>query len=207
MKRLKFGFRNLSAADQLRVCESTAQNLATLAPEHLAETKHEALADVVAQARASHDRVISLKNELKAAITQRDTLIRQAREHTIRSASIAALNMNNNPAQMLAIGLPLHAEKAPVGLPGGIEGLRAAPTAKEGEAALRWRRPLRDCRFEIEAQADPYSESGWKYMDVSFKQSHTLTGLTSGHKYWVRVRAANAHGRGPWSQPATVRVK
>ncbi len=31
---------------------------------------------------------------------------------------------------------------------------------------------------------------------------HTETGLTSGTKYWIRVRAVGASGFGPWSDPA-----
>ena len=35
------------------------------------------------------------------------------------------------------------------------------------------------------------------------KSKATVTGLTSGTKYWFRVRAIGATGPGPWSDPAT----
>ena len=30
----------------------------------------------------------------------------------------------------------------------------------------------------------------------------TITGLTSGQRVWVRVRAIGTHGEGPWSNPS-----
>lgn len=42
---------------------------------------------------------------------------------------------------------------------------------------------------------------------VTFKQTTAanviITGLTSGSRAWVRVRAIGTHGEGPWSDPAT----
>ena len=42
---------------------------------------------------------------------------------------------------------------------------------------------------------------------ATFKQTTaahvTITGLTSGSRVWVRVRAIGTKGEGPWSDPAT----
>jgi hypothetical protein len=42
---------------------------------------------------------------------------------------------------------------------------------------------------------------------VASGKSGVVPGLVSGAKYWFRIRASNAHGPGPWSQLASVRVK
>jgi hypothetical protein len=39
------------------------------------------------------------------------------------------------------------------------------------------------------------------------RQSRLVTGLESGGKYWLYLRAINAHGESAWSQPVIVRVK
>jgi len=44
---------------------------------------------------------------------------------------------------------------------------------------------------------------GWKPAGVVTKSKHTVTGLTVGQKYWIRVAAVGAAGQGPWSDPAT----
>ena len=207
LKRLKFNFRNQTALDTISLCERTAQNLAALPPEHLEQVSHAELAATVAAVRASHDHIASLRGQLREEITRRNTLLKTAREQTMHAVGMAAVNMNHDPVKMLATGLSLHAEKSPTGLPAAPENLRAEPTAGEGEAKLRWVRPLRVCTFEIQVQAEPLHDDGWKTLDSSCKQTSSVKGLTSGGKFWFRVRAVNPHGPGPWSNLASVRVK
>ena len=38
--------------------------------------------------------------------------------------------------------------------------------------------------------------------DTLTNSKTTLTGFTSGARIWVRVRAINSAGKGPWSDPA-----
>jgi len=50
---------------------------------------------------------------------------------------------------------------------------------------------------------DPITRTSWTLGVVSTKSSATLSGLTSGTKYWFRVAAIGAAGQGAWSDPAT----
>jgi len=47
---------------------------------------------------------------------------------------------------------------------------------------------------------------GWQLADTSKKSRFELTGLPTGQKVWVEVRACNARGKSPWSDPASKRV-
>jgi hypothetical protein len=207
MKRLKFGFRNLSDSKTLSICEQVHRNLAALPTEHLVQTQHEKLGSMVNDARGSHQRIALLRSQLKEELSHFRKLLADTRNQTINSANMAALNMNNDPVKMGTIGLSLHADKAPVGLPAAPDHVHAVPTDNEGEALLRWKRPLRECSFNVQMQLDPLRENGWKLLDDSLKQTCRVKDLKSGGKYWFRVRANNAHGQGPWSQPFSARVK
>ena len=208
MKRIKFGFRNQSAADTLHLCERAVQNLAALPSEHLAEVPHAALADTVAATRASHDRIASLRAELKTEVSRRNALLRAAREQTTRCVNWVASNMNHDPVKMLSTGFDLHAPWSKASPPDAPTNLHAEPTASAGEAQLTWKRPMRDGWFEIQMQVGDFHPDGWRRAETSsYRQSCTLTGLESGGLYWFRVRACNRRGQGPWSELATARVK
>jgi hypothetical protein len=54
---------------------------------------------------------------------------------------------------------------------------------------------------------DPNSANpDWKFVSTSKKSRFDLENLPSGEKVWVRLRARNARGESPWSDPACKRV-
>jgi len=205
MARYKFNFRNRSLAEQINICERTVAGLAALPAEQLEQTRLPELQAKVAAARESHLRVEVLRAELKAEVSRRKQLVREARDHTIRASNMAAVNMNNEPVKMLAVGLHLIKPGAPVGVPAAPKNLRGTPTDNEGEARLRWQRTVRECAFAVEYRLD--GTAVWHRADSFTQQSGTVSGLASGGKYWFRVNAVNAHGESGWSNEAPVRVK
>jgi hypothetical protein len=207
MQRFKLGFRNKSALEQLVICERTLANLAGK-PEQQTDPQHLTDASAtVAAVRASHGRIAQLRGELKSEITRRNQLLGTARNQVTRACLGTAVKVGFEPGKLMEAGLELEKPKTvPVGKPAAPDNFRGEPTDNEGEARLRWRRPLRRCTFEVEFRPDAVPD-GWTRSDPCFRQTCLVKGLVSGVKYWFRVRAANAHGEGPWSNPVAVRVK
>jgi len=57
--------------------------------------------------------------------------------------------------------------------------------------------------FEQWLRAHPDNFAKWtRHKDVTKSKTINL-GLVSGSRVWMRVRAVNAAGEGPWSDPAT----
>jgi hypothetical protein len=46
----------------------------------------------------------------------------------------------------------------------------------------------------------------WQFAGTSKKSRFDLENLPTGQKVWVQVRACNARGKSPWSDPACKRV-
>ena len=207
MQRFKLGFRNKPVADQLSICERTVANLSAK-PDRMDDAKKLSDAsDAVKALRASHDRITSLRGQLKAEIQNRQKLLRTARERVYYACLNAAVKMDFDPAGLSAAGLELERPKnVPVGVPGVPEYLRGEPTNVKGEARLRWKRPVRRCWFLIECCTD-IQAGDWKLLESATQQVHVVSGLKSGGEFWFRVCAENSHGQGPWSQPVAVRVK
>jgi hypothetical protein len=55
-------------------------------------------------------------------------------------------------------------------------------------------------RFSAGYSLDAVVEN-WALVEAGGRQSFIVKGMVSGGKYWFRVRALNAHGESPWSQP------
>ncbi len=208
MIRHKLDFRNKSHLEQITMCERLVASADALPEERRQSVRLEDLRGHTAAARASHDRIASLRSDLKAEISNRNVLFGKARIAATGTALGLSITANNQPAEILAAGLELSAPKtAPVGLPDAPTNLRAAPTDNEGEAQLRWQRTIRRCAFQVQWHADPPDADRWHQEDTCFPQKSLVKGLVSGAKYWFRVRATNAHGQSLWSQMACVRVK
>ena len=62
--------------------------------------------------------------------------------------------------------------------------------------------------YEIRfATTDPNAAGTvWQFADTSKKSRFDLSGLPTGVKVWVELRACNARGKSAWSDPATKRV-
>jgi len=207
MQRFKLTFRNKSALEQLNLCERTvnaiaASGLPQTDPQHLTDAQA-----TVGALRTSHERVDSLRVELRSELSRRNRLLASARQQVSRASLGLACAVSFEPTKLLAAGLDLEASKtAPVGVPAPPDHFSAVPTAGEGEVRLQWRRTVRRCAFEIEYRAD-HEPDGWKRAKSSYRQTCRLEGLVSGVKYWFRVRACNAHGASAWSNLATARPK
>ena len=97
--------------------------------------------------------------------------------------------------------------RAPLGTPDAPTGL----TLESGNQRFvaRWSAPTNTggyaiSDYDIQYRVDKTATwSDWQASTVSAATSATITGLTNGTKYQVRVRAANSAGDGPWLEPVT----
>lgn len=206
-QNFKLGFRNKSAGEQLAICESKVAGWSAK-PDQLDNPQCLVEANAAVKAlRASHDRVAQLRSELKAEISRRNQLLKPARDLVGSACLNAALKVQYDAAGLLGAGLELEKPKSvPVGVPATPDNFRGEPTDSDGEARLRWKRPVRRCWFNIECSTD-IQAGNWNFIQTSGRQTSVVKELKSGGKFWFRVCAENSHGQSPWSQPVAVRVK
>ena len=92
-------------------------------------------------------------------------------------------------------------------VPSQVTGLSVTQTAVSGRPALRvsWRRPQSDLpitRYEVQYRVSP--SGSWATMRVTGANTlTTLTTLTAGRRYDVRVRAVSLCGNGAYSSVRT----
>jgi|SRR5205085_2296489 len=74
---------------------------------------------------------------------------------------------------------------------------------QEGEIDLSWNASPGAKSYIVELTQTPADEATWKQQAVVTASKCTVGKLTSGTKYWFRVRAVGAAGHSAWSDPAS----
>jgi hypothetical protein len=110
---------------------------------------------------------------------------------------------DGDETKIQSAGMNLRAKPQPIGDIQQPLGLVATAGDKEGEIDLSWDRVRGARSYVVEQCPDPISASNWKNAAIPTKSSVSISGLTSGTKYWFRVAGIGATGQGPWSDPAT----
>lgn len=105
--------------------------------------------------------------------------------------------------KILSAGMEVRDEPAPPAPMPTPQNLRAFAGDNDGEIDLDWDSVKKAKSYEIQRSLDPVTATSWIAAGTVTKSKGTITGLTSGTKYWFRVRAIGAAGPGPWSDPAT----
>jgi len=120
---------------------------------------------------------------------------------TVQSAS------GGDATKILSSGMQVAGAAGPVVPPGQV--LNLVVTAGDNDGTLDFgvdAEPVAKS-YEVEISVDPVSPTSWQKKMTVTKSSGTITGLTSGARMWVRVRAIGADPQpGPWSDPAAKTV-
>jgi hypothetical protein len=106
-------------------------------------------------------------------------------------------------AKIQSAGMEIRAEGAPIGTLPAPLGLIATVGDNDGELDLDWDSVRGATTYLVQRSIDPPTATTWQQVLVVTNSKGTVTGLTSGTKYWFRVAAVGTAGQGPWSDPAT----
>ena len=98
------------------------------------------------------------------------------------------------------------ASHTPPGAMPQVQNVHAKGGDNAGTCNLNWKPVKNSKNFVVEFSADPITATSWTQAGLPTKSTFTVTGLTSGAKYWFRVAAVGTQGPGPWSDPATARA-
>ena len=134
--------------------------------------------------------------------TERDAhmdLIRVALTQFITYAEAAC---GFDPVKLQSLGLTLRSPATPLQPCGTVMGLVASVGDNEGQLLGDWPRlPFAEA-YEVQTSPDAITPTSWAHTATVIDPEVLVPDLTSGQKRWMRVRAINRLGSGPWSDPA-----
>lgn len=118
-----------------------------------------------------------------------------------------ALHVENVSAgdavKIQSAGMTVKAPALPPTVPDQVLNLAVSAGDNDGELDAQWD-PVRGAKsYQIQTSPDPITPTSWHDATPSSGSKSIIGGLPSGTRVWVRVRAINKRGPGPWSDPAT----
>ena len=138
----------------------------------------------------------------EAATAVQDTSKTTAETLVTAEGNYVQQTSGGDAAKIESAGMEVRDPSTPIGdLPAPTD-LNATVGDHDGQIDLHWDHVRGAKSYLIEKSLDPPTAISWSVALVATKSSASVTGLTSGTKYWFRVAAVGAAGNSGWSQPA-----
>jgi hypothetical protein len=131
--------------------------------------------------------------------TERAALFEQLDAALLQEAAYVQNASGGDAVKIQSAGLDVRSPAQPVTALQAPQNLQAQFADNEGEVKTSWDSVLGASSYVVECATNP--NGPWTQVVITTRTTHTLSGLTSGTKYWVRVRAGGVVGYGPWSDP------
>ena len=143
----------------------------------------------------------------KTATTNRGTAEDAANAAMNSLANYVEETTLGDTAKIESAGMSNRAPKTPTTSLPAPGNLSSTAGDEEGELDLVWDPVPKAKGYELQTSADHVTSTSWAFAETSSASRTSLTGLPSGSKIWVRVRALGPKKiKSPWSDPAVKRV-
>ena len=203
MAKVKLSLQNLTDDELLSLARA---HISSMAGNANFTTPSPSAAAYLATTDAFEAKITAKDNAVaaaKQATLERDAARDAIEDSTRQRGTYVETTSVGDAIKITSSGFGMKAPAAPVGMPVQTEYLAPSIGDMEGEVDLTWDKVRGANSYMIQKSPDPITGTSWTMGGVSTKSSATLSGLTSGTKYWFRVAAIGAAGQGPWSDPAT----
>jgi len=200
MKKIKLGLSKSNPANTAQfadgIVESMTGNANFPSPDPTLPTltgDAQAIRDKQAEIEAKEAELSVLRGQL-------GTLNETAKNNIRKLADHVEDKCDGNVDKLRSSGFSLVGDPTPRGPLPQVQNLRVQTSDNEGQLGVRYNPIIGAASYVVEYSTSP--DGPWTQATITTRASHTITGLTSGTKYWLRVRAVGTTGFGPWSDPA-----
>lgn len=203
MAKVKLNIRGLSVPDRIAKAQQIVKFLTGNAdfptPQPTLAAVTAAIGDLqtaFANAQSAKQAAITATSAMHDKDAAFDLILRKLAAYV---ESIAG----DDESKILSAGMSLRSASTATPSSSAPSGLSASEGDHDGSIDLAYDRVAGAKSYVIEISPDPPTATSWTHATVSSKSSATLSGLTSGTRYWFRVAAVTSAGQTGWSDPAT----
>jgi hypothetical protein len=139
----------------------------------------------------------------KQATTDKNTAMDALRTALATWGDYVQLTSGGDVSKIQSARIDVQSARTPTVIPNQVMNLAITASDNAGELDLQWDSLPNAKSYEIQISPDPVTATSWVSQPSVTRSQASITGLTSGARMWVRVRAVNAAGQGPWADVAT----
>ncbi|HEX8494332.1 MAG TPA: fibronectin type III domain-containing protein [Pyrinomonadaceae bacterium] len=203
MAKVKLNFQRFSITEKLArarlIVEKMTANAASFPNPMPALAAVTAAIDAAEQAHQNALEARALSKQRTAALEELeedlDEMVRRLMGY-VESASAGREDV------ILSAGMEVRDLPSPIGaVPGVPTSMSPTMGDQEGEIDLSWNAVPYAQSYIVDVSPSPATDDSWEQAAVVTTSSTTVQGLTSGSKYWFRVKAVGPGGQSGWSDP------
>ena len=203
MAKVKLNLAGLSVAQKIELAKKFEEmmtgntNFTTPDPElTVLATKYGALDDANTSAEAARAASVEATTNLYDAEKELDVVLNALAAYVEKASG-------GDTAKIQSAGMSVRAERTPTTDLPAVQSLSLTAGDNDGEIDGGFDRVVGAKSYEIQSCVDPITPTGWTHRDIVTQSKFTLSGLTSGTRTWIRVRAVGPKRiKGAWSDPA-----
>jgi hypothetical protein len=147
--------------------------------------------------------VQAAKSEMSTRVGTQDNAEKKLDNLLTRLGSWVESVAGTDDALITSAGMEIRGSRSAATPPIAPEALAASVGVHEGEIVLSWKAVANAYSYLIESSLDPAGAASWTQVAIATAASKTISGLTSGKRYWFRVKTVGAAGESGWSEHAS----
>jgi Fibronectin type III domain len=204
MAQVKLNFRKLSVTEKIararQIVKAMTDNSASFSNPIPPLADITASIDAVEQANADTLKARALSKQRTAILEEKVDVLDDG---MIRLASFVNAASGGKEEVILSAGMDVRTAAVPSNfVPDAPNTITPTMGDHEGEIDLAWNAKQGAQSYIVQSSPNPPKDDSWTQVAVVTASKCTITGLTSGTKYWFRVAAVGSGGQSGWSDPA-----
>ena len=202
MARVRLKLGRLSVADKIARCRHIVANTTNNAPF---ANPHPSLTEVSAgidELEAAFAQVQASKSETTTRVARQENAEKKLDQLMTRLGNFVESVAGSDEPLIASTGMEIKGSRTTPTIPTAPKGVAARTGEHEGEIVLSWKAVSNAYSYTIESSLDPTTTS-WTQVGIATAANKVINNLTSGKRYWFRVKTVGAAGESGWSEHAS----
>jgi hypothetical protein len=197
MARVRLKLGKLSVTDKIARCRHIVANMTNNAPF---ANPHPSLTEVTAavdELEAAFAQVQASKSETTTRVGRQENAEKKLDQLMTRLGNFVESVAGSDESLIASTGMEIKVSRTTPTIPTAPQSVAATTGEHEGEIILSWK------AVSNESNLDPANGTGWTQVGLATAANKVISNLTSGKRYWFRVKTAGAAGESGWSEHAS----